>query len=87
MAQDTDEHTPAERNLGRREYDAILLRFDKVDRFNAAILERADEAFSKSFEAHQTARAAVLLRSTWAPYAFSLVLAFTTAMIVIACAR
>lgn len=49
--------------------------------------ERQDEALSKAFQAHQIARSALLARQTWAPYAFSLALAFATALIVIACSR
>lgn len=94
MSEHSDEHTPAEKALGRREYNMLIRRFDDVDRANAEhtrshakILTRCDESFTMSFRAYQIAKGAVLMRSTWAPYAFSLALAVATALIVIACTR
>lgn len=83
MPGDFDEVTPAEKALGRREYDVLIRRFDKIDRTLAIITQRDD----RSFAAYAMARTAITMRSTWAPYAFSLALAFATALIVIACSK
>lgn len=78
-----DERTHAGKSMGRIEYDHFLARFDKIDRALEIITTRDD----RSFAAYAMARTALTMRSTWAPYAFSLLLAFATALIVIACSR
>lgn len=59
-----DEHTPAERPLGRQEYQNLLRRFDDLE-------GHCIRAAAASLAAHQVARAAMWMRSSWAPYIVS----------------
>jgi hypothetical protein len=60
----TDEHTPAERPLGRQEYQHLLTRFNDLE---GHCIRAADA----SLAAHQVARTAMWMRSSWGPYVVS----------------
>lgn len=65
------EKTPAAVGLGRREYNVLLERFDKVDRFNVEILTLTQSTADRALEAHAIAKTALWMRSSWGPYLVS----------------
>lgn len=63
-----EEHTPAQRPLGRVEYNVLLDRLDSIDRRLTGIEQQALRGVNYAIKAHQKANSALWLRSTWAPY-------------------
>jgi len=60
--------TPAKRQTT---VDLILEGVNDLKRSMAAVEQRTDSALNLAFRAHQTAKTAIWMRTSWAPYVVS----------------
>lgn len=65
------ELTPDTRPVWRREYDHILERFDGLEASNREILILCRANADTSMRAHDMAKTALWMRSSWGPYIVS----------------